>query len=79
MAHLTHLDTHARTVPQCLASCFSTDYKAASVDDMHAVCFEHDSNAAFTQQSLLSPTLLAHQVVNGIIFHINNQHICSYN
>lgn len=77
MAHLTHLDTHARTVPQCFASCFSTDYKAASVDDMHAVCFEHDSNAAFTQQSLLRPT---HQVVNGIMFHINKSvYMYSYN
>lgn len=32
MAHLTHLDTHARTILKCFMSCFSTDYKDASVD-----------------------------------------------
>lgn len=53
MAHLTHLDTHARTILRCFMSCFSTDYKAASVDDMHAVCFEQGRNATGTKQTLL--------------------------
>lgn len=61
MAHLTHLDTHACTILKCFMSCFSTDYKDASVDDMRAVCFEPDRNAAGIEQSSRENTPTTHR------------------
>lgn len=65
MAHLTHLDTHARTILKCFMSCFSTDKKAAfaSTKLMHAVCFGHDRNATeLTRKHNQQLSLLVHKV-----------------